>query len=863
LAKIIGKYKTRYNKDLDWIILLEKDGISYLSGQGEIFSTVKYPEKKENLIKLLTSLIACIDIRAAFNGETFEAQFGPYSPFFAKALFFMKKYLNEHKVELEVIRGEWERYFEKVYKKEDLDEELLIKHSYLSLIIKNVLFCKYLPEKVVENASSFVELTELLEKKGVELFFYDFYTWANNIIELKEDIFKALDGAIYESDDIFRVIYQDMVSPSTRYALGEFYTPPELVQLIMDDLFEFDVIFLDPTCGSGTFLVEIINRIKNSEKKLNDKIKAISKVYGFDVNPIAVLVAKANLLLHLEDLNIDKIPINIFLTDSIKIIEKNPQTNMIWGSYLTFPLGSVGELYINTKFFQKPTKEDPFDYLNEFIKYLQFIDEQMTKNVRINVIINNFDKEYKDCWLDKNIPNCSNTYRDNIHNIISILGNLEKKNQNHIWLYLLYNSIGAYLLRDSVDIIVGNPPWLTYKDIKSNEYKKEIDNLSQILKLKPSNIAHIELSILFFKFCSLKFLKKGGKICLLMNQTIIRGETFEKFRSFQGFSNIKIWKFLDPTFKIAHIALFGKKESLNYLPSPIFPITLIKGNHLTGYEKLNTENYIPTYIKKVNNQRLIGELIPESEKEDTLKIRTSVYKASFYDGANIIPNLFLLINVKETKEGSEIVKITPNPKYYSSATEKWRFFPFLESEIKNIYIFDTIKGGNICPFTITNPNKTFLPITKKLKFDENMDEKSKKHYLKLNKLFIKHHTGRSKTYWDYINHNSQLTMQYGSKYKVVYNKDGSVIKAALISSSILVDNSVIFYKTDNENEGYYLIGILNSPLITKNIQKRGGTGYKGSTRHIQQLPLDYPIPRFQNIELHLKISNLAKECEKF
>ncbi|MHA1756166.1 MAG: hypothetical protein ACTSVV_05300 [Promethearchaeota archaeon] len=47
----------------------------------------------------------------------------------------MKRYLNDHKPELRVIREEWERYFGKVYKREDLDEELFIKHSYLSLII--------------------------------------------------------------------------------------------------------------------------------------------------------------------------------------------------------------------------------------------------------------------------------------------------------------------------------------------------------------------------------------------------------------------------------------------------------------------------------------------------------------------------------------------------------------------------------------------------------------------------------------------------------------------------------------------------------------------------------------------------------
>ena len=91
-----------------------------------------------------------------------------------------------------------------------------------------------------------------------------------------------------------------MVSPSTRHALGEFYTPPELARLMVDDVFTFGKIVLDPACGSGTFLVETITRIKESGKSMQEQLKAISNIYGFDVNPIAVLVSKANILLHLE-----------------------------------------------------------------------------------------------------------------------------------------------------------------------------------------------------------------------------------------------------------------------------------------------------------------------------------------------------------------------------------------------------------------------------------------------------------------------------------------------------------------------------------------------------------------------------------
>jgi len=376
LSGLIGEYFATIKEDLDNIIIIFKDCFCYYSSKVVLYQKIDYNFESEDLIDILTSLIACIDVKTAFNSITFESQFGSYSLFFIKSVFLMQEYLKSNVEDIQVVREEWERYFSKVYQAGDIDEELLVKHAYLSLLIKIVLFCRYLPEKIVNNAHSFVELSEFFEKKGIELFINDFYGWANNIEVLRDDIFHALNKAEYESEDIFRVIYQDMVSPSTRHALGEFYTPPELAQLMVDEVYMLGDLTLDPACGSGTFLVEIINKIKSLAKDGKSISKAINNLYGFDVNPIAVLVSKANILLNIEDISNEKIPLNIFLTDSLKVIERNPQTNMMWGSYYTFPLGSFGKLSINERFF-KQTKTK--DYLKEFLIMLRFIDEIMTE----------------------------------------------------------------------------------------------------------------------------------------------------------------------------------------------------------------------------------------------------------------------------------------------------------------------------------------------------------------------------------------------------------------------------------------------------------------------------------------------------
>ncbi|MFX0010210.1 MAG: hypothetical protein ACFE9R_07845, partial [Candidatus Hermodarchaeota archaeon] len=62
-----------------------------------------------------------------------------------------------------------------------------------------------------------------------------------------------------------------------------------------------------------------------------------------------------------------------------------------------------------------------------------------------------------------------------------------------------------------------------------------------------------------------------------------------------------------------------------------------------------------------------------------------------------------------------------------------------------------------------------------------------------------------------------------------------------------------FYSTDNINEAYYLSAILNSPLITEQVQ------IKKSSRHIFKIPFELPIRLYDETNIsHLKLAELAK-----
>ena len=120
--------------------------------------------------------------------------------------------------------------------------------------------------------------------------------------------------------DALKHLYQEMFPRRARHALGEYYTPDWLAEHVLDELGYTDQRMLDPACGSGTFLVAAINRVRRCNPHLQpaqllDKI--LDSVAGFDVNPLAVFTARANYRIAIRDLPPAGREIPVELRDSI------------------------------------------------------------------------------------------------------------------------------------------------------------------------------------------------------------------------------------------------------------------------------------------------------------------------------------------------------------------------------------------------------------------------------------------------------------------------------------------------------------------------------------------------------------------
>ena len=78
---------------------------------------------------------------------------------------------------------------------------------------------------------------------------------------------------------------------------GEVYTPPELVNEMLDrlpqEMWRPDKTFLDPACGNGNMLVEVVRRKINNA---SCPLQAIATTYGIDIMEDNVAETKERLL---------------------------------------------------------------------------------------------------------------------------------------------------------------------------------------------------------------------------------------------------------------------------------------------------------------------------------------------------------------------------------------------------------------------------------------------------------------------------------------------------------------------------------------------------------------------------------------
>jgi Eco57I restriction-modification methylase len=818
-----------------------------------------------------------------------EEAFGYQSVVFLECFRELTKNFNQVKKfgEVQVSFEQWKKFLSIAYGSFDATENNFSIHTYLSI------FSKMLAYIVVSN-DDYIDDNEMhgildgniFHRYNIRNFVdNDFFHWVKSETNFKllKKVFRLIAQELSTFDfhqvdeDILKGVYQELIDLDTRHSLGEYYTPDWLCERIVNE-FEFKATdkILDPACGSGSFLRATIHRIKYLNPGLS--VEAINDmVYGIDIHPLSVQIAKTTLLLALGK--------------SITQARKPVYLNITLANTLLAPAGTVtlfgGDFAITIDKEKHYVKTEILDDLRLFDEALELCEElaEQTLNKRaedfktFQTILN---KHYPAGGINQNVA-------EGFYTIYRALKDVKEKGRDSIWKFIVQNLYKPYFLKNKFTYIIGNPPWFTYSSIKNEEYQDTLNTLAAKYDVKPERVAnfpHLEIAAVFLAYCSSYFLKDSGKLAFVLPRSFFSADHHDNTRSgkAKGFRLTQIWDLdgVSPLFRIPSSVLFAEKaHAVRKLPATGLTGKIFVGNlpaHNCNLSvakvKLSEETATWFYVKQ-------GKSTAFSNRKYKTQNRINPYKNEFKQGATVVPRSFYFIELdQETPSDFEdrILSIKTADDTKIDAKKPWNTIDF-HGRIESRFLFRTALSKSILPFVMYKPSLAVLPLI--VSGDQNRkkielftsDKLRQEGYLLASRWFNNaeniwdiHKTEKNKTInaKDYLNWQNKLTEQnLNVPYLVLYTssaKDANctVVERANLDLPFIVDHKAYYYTTYEREEAYYLAGIINSSIpneLMKDFQSRGLFG----ARDVHKKILDVYYSKYdRSNSTHRQLSVLSE-----
>ena len=184
------------------------------------------------------------------------------------------------------------REIQRSTEEESVGKSFVSQHSVLTelvlfLSVQQFIFSHFsanhesCPTLVAEELAEWERHLLEISKKG-------FSSVSKSFNLVQNDIFSKCASQIPLEIDFSGILYQELTRSGTKSRRGAFYTPSILTQEAVARLQHSSGFCLDPCCGSGAFLL--------AAQKYSGL--PISSLWGMDLDPVAVRIARLNLLLN-------------------------------------------------------------------------------------------------------------------------------------------------------------------------------------------------------------------------------------------------------------------------------------------------------------------------------------------------------------------------------------------------------------------------------------------------------------------------------------------------------------------------------------------------------------------------------------
>lgn len=676
--------------------------------------------------------------------------------------------------------------------------------------------------------------------------------------------------------DLLKKLYQYLVPQQVRHKLGEYYTPDWLGELLLDETgYDGDLSkrLLDPSCGSGTFIVLAIQRAKDFGRAHREPLierakKIVTNIWGFDLNPLAVIASRTNYLFALGELadKLASFEIPIYLADAVLWPQRN-------GQLALRPRGESVEV---------TTSLQPFFVPRIWIENRGFLLARAAPLVE-RMVKQQFSAEEALQRL-KAEGLVFAPHEEVIRDFYNQMVELEQQGKDGIWARLLKN-IFAPMVAGKFDFVIGNPPWVRWGYL-SNEYRAATLPLWQnygLFSLK-GHAARLgggekDFSMLFTYAVADYYLADGGKLGFLITQEVFKskgaGEGFRRFRLGDGVP-LQVLKahdlatvqpFEGATNKAAAIVLRKGKPTK-------YPVSYTVWTRKKGVGKIPTNYHLKEALPLLQRQRLLAEPIgtPTSSWQTISKAQkalnkiegTNAYQARL--GARVEPYGVFWIEIQQVLANKNLL-------VRNLAKEGKRRVPEVQESIEPDLVFPAVRGADIQRWRAVP--KIHIVMVQNPQTSEPYPESDMKtkwprtfSYLTRFKSILLSRGSRT------VRELAQRTAFYAmfgigpytvARYKVVWKRMASDLVAAVVSQhktvfgwkTIIPTDTTSLIAVDNEDEAHYLCAILNATPVREFVKSYSAAGRGFGAPSVME---HIGIPKFDaKNRVHAKLAQLSRQ----
>lgn len=763
------------------------------------------------------------------------------------------------------------------------DEHLFIDHTLLVLtaeIIAHAVVGFDVSPNGGLDPQSLVSGSEFADSQIRGVVEEDFFDW---VVEVPggRDFVSELARRISRFDwshvehDVLKILYESVISQEARQSLGEYYTPDWLADRVVADALTdpLNQTALDPSCGSGTFIFHAARAYLAASDAVGvpngEAVAGLTRhVFGMDVHPVAVTFARVTYLLAIGRARLSaddrgEISIPVFLGDSLQWEQRRD----LIGGVDTITISTAGDdlvegggvLFGEDLVFPRSILKDA-NHFDKIVRVMADNALDVSGTLSRNVIEPPL-KKLKVRGDDLKV----------LTETFDTMRKLHASGRNHIWGYYVRNLIRPIWLAEpanSVDVLIGNPPWLRYSKMTPN-MQTRYKALAKDRKLLTGGLgaSSRDLSTLFVVRSIELYLKSKGSFSFVMPQGILTRKPHTGFRSGN-------WSSANEG---SLAASFDTSWDLSKATTG-FPMLscVVRGGRTTEPTAMGQK--VISWTNKLQRADLPWD---EVEKVTTVFettvhaldagviVPSSPYKKRFRQGAILVPRALMFVNeviASPLGAGAGRVKVTSA----RSNQEKspWKETPSISATVEKRFIHPVHLGATTLPFRLQDPLTAVIPLdASHILSDSEVSThgglngwwRTAEDTWKANKS-----PADESSLLERINYISQLSSQLPTgTTRIVYTKSGNNLTAARLSDpKVIVDHMLYWAEAVTVGEAQYLIAILNSDLVLQWVKPLQALGLYGG-RHFDKNVFAIPIPMYDSTdELHARIAKLSAKAEK-